>query len=40
MYEPSGPDVARELEAFISAVRGGSVGTQSSTTLCRQEPNR
>jgi 5,10-methylenetetrahydromethanopterin reductase len=22
MYEPSGPDIARELEAFISAVRG------------------
>jgi 5,10-methylenetetrahydromethanopterin reductase len=22
MYEPSGPDIARELEAFLSAVRG------------------
>lgn len=22
MYEPSGPDIARELEAFVSAVRG------------------
>jgi 5,10-methylenetetrahydromethanopterin reductase len=22
MYEPSGPDIARELDAFLSAVRG------------------